>query len=381
MTVIDSGPRSTRPGLAERLQRRMNDLVASSKFQSWAARFPLTRGIARRDGERLMDLVAGFAHSQVLQALVSLRILDHLRDRSRNLGDLSQVTQVPADRLQRLCNAASALNLLSIRPNGDIALARLGAALNGVPGLKQMILHHEILYRDLADPAAFFRSESEPELAGFWPYVFGAGREVDPEQAALYSDLMAQSQALVAEETLKAVPLADAEVLLDVGGGTGAFLTAAGQCHAHLKLKLFDLAGVADAALERFSSADLSDRAETVVGNFQTDPLPTGADTISLVRVLYDHQDDVVRKLLSKCFDTLPLGGRLIISEPMSGDPKPDRAGDAYFALYCLAMGTGTVRKPSEIKRLLLEAGFKDISVPKMHRRFITQTILARKLD
>ncbi|MCU0907975.1 MAG: SAM-dependent methyltransferase, partial [Rhodobacteraceae bacterium] len=44
--------------------------VASPGFQSWAARFPLTKGLVRREGDAMMDLVAGFVHSQVLAALV-----------------------------------------------------------------------------------------------------------------------------------------------------------------------------------------------------------------------------------------------------------------------------------------------------------------------
>jgi demethylspheroidene O-methyltransferase len=40
-------------------------LISSRKFQTWAAGFPLTRGIVRREGEALFDLLAGFCHSQV----------------------------------------------------------------------------------------------------------------------------------------------------------------------------------------------------------------------------------------------------------------------------------------------------------------------------
>ena len=44
-------------------------------------------------------------------------------------------------------------------------MTRRGARLVGVPGLDAMIKHHDILYRDLSDPAAFFRGETETELA------------------------------------------------------------------------------------------------------------------------------------------------------------------------------------------------------------------------
>jgi demethylspheroidene O-methyltransferase len=63
---------------------------------------------------------------------------------------------------------------------------------------------------------------------------------------------MAQSQTLVAEEALRVVDLRGVRTLLDVGGGTGAFLTAAGLAHPGLNLHLFDLPVVAEGAAARF---------------------------------------------------------------------------------------------------------------------------------
>ncbi len=68
-----------------------------------------------------------------------------------------------------------------------------------------MIRHHAVFYRDLADPVALLRGGAETELARFWPYVFGASGPIDPEVAATYSGLMADTQAMVAEDTLRLV--------------------------------------------------------------------------------------------------------------------------------------------------------------------------------
>jgi len=136
---------------------------------------------------------------------------------------------------------------------------------------------------------------------------------------------------------------------MDVGGGTGAFLTAVGQAAAGPKLVLFDLPEVAPAARARFEAAGLSGRVTIVPGSFRDDPLPRGADAISLVRVLYDHADETVAQLLRAVHAALPPGGRVIVSEPMAGASRPERAGDVYFAFYCMAMQTGRARAPGEI--------------------------------
>jgi demethylspheroidene O-methyltransferase len=369
-----------RPSLIDRFYGWRTALIGSRRFQTWAARMPFAARIARRDGERLFDLTAGFLHSQVLQAFVQFDLPSHLSDRPRSAEDLALRLSIAPDRMRVMCQAAASLGLLNRNRDGRYALGRLGAALPGIPGLAQMIKHHDVLYRDIADPVDFFQDGSDTELAGFWPYVFGATGQIDPETAAIYSDLMAQSQTLVAEEALRHLRMDGVETLLDIGGGTGAFLTAVGLKHPGIALHLFDLPVVASGARARFNDAGLLDRTTITGGSFRTDALPMGADAISLIRVLYDHTDDTVRMLLSKAHAALPAGGRVIVSEPMSGGAKPTRAGDAYFGIYCMAMGTGRARSADEIAALLSDTGFGEVRIRKTARPFITGLVEARKV-
>ena len=120
-----------------------------------------------------------------------------------------------------------------------------------MPGLEAMIRHHRMFYRDLTDPVGLLRGETETELARFWPYVLGADAEIGGEAAGRYSELMATSQALVAEEILRSVRLDGVSHLMDVGGGTGAFLAAVADAYPDLRLTLFDLPAVTGAAEAR----------------------------------------------------------------------------------------------------------------------------------
>lgn len=356
-------------------------LVATPSFQTWAARFPFTRRIVRSEGMAMFDLVAGFCHSQILQALVKLEVPQRLLERELPLDVISGACAVPVARMQVLLSGGVAIGLLKQRRNGHYALTTRGAALAGVPGLAGMIAHHDVLYRDLADPVAFFRGETTTELADFWPYVFGAGGATDPQVTATYSQLMADSQVLVAADTLAAIDLRGATRMMDVGGGTGVFLGAVGAAYSDLPLTLFDLPAVALAAGSRFAKLGLSERTDIIAGSFRDGPLPQGADVISLVRVLYDHADVTVAALLRAAHDALPVGGRLIISEPMTGGSQPQRAGDAYFAIYCMAMRTGRARSADEIAVLLADAGFGQIRRPRAPRPFVTSVIESVRLS
>lgn len=377
MSLADQ--KDARKSLKDRFYAWRTALIGSRAFQQRAARLPIAATVARKDGEALFDLVAGFAHSQILMALVQLELPDHLHVQPRTLTDLATRTGIPEPRMKVLAQGAAALGLMTLQKDGRYSLGRLGAALPGIPGLQQMIRHHDVLYRDLSDPVAFFKDGSDTELADFWPYVFGASGDVDPQVAATYSELMADSQTLVAEEALAHVDLSKAKMLLDVGGGTGVFLSAAGHAYPNLNLHLFDLPAVIDPATARFEREGLSSRADTTGGSFRTDPLPNCADMISLVRVLYDHADETVAMLLAKAYAALPSGGRIIVAEPMSGGDTPNRPGDAYFGLYCMAMRTGKARSAAEISTHLSKAGFQDVRIVKTSRPFVTGMVCATK--
>ncbi len=375
MVAIETDSHKRRAFSFGRIRQRLMKLVSQPGFQSWASRFPLTRRIARKDGEQLFDLVAGFAYSQVLFAIVKLDILEHLRNQPLSAEVLASKTGLTPERLEMLCNAGVALELLSIDKNGCYQLARLGAATLGVPGLRQMILHHDLLYQDIADPVAFLAGQTSPSLAEFWPYVrTETAKEVSGEAANKYSELMAASQRMVAEETLDTVDFGQFHSLMDVGGGTGAFLTEVTKRHPEIHVTLFDLPAVVEAA----KSMPVLPDAQLIGGSF-LEELPEGNDAISLIRVLYDHSDTTVSQLLGRVFDALPSGGLVIISEPMTGGSHPNRSGDVYFSLYTLAMKTGKARAPETIANFLENSGFQQIRTHKSARPFVTSVVTAHK--
>jgi demethylspheroidene O-methyltransferase len=349
-------------------------LAMSPRFHRMAARLPGLRGIVRREGAELFQIISGFVQSQALVALVEARVLHCLAAGPTGTDDLSRQVAIPPAPLDVLMRAGAALKLVSKDRSGRWRLAPRGAAFLTVPGLEPMVRHHHVLYRDLSDPLAFFRGQTETELARFWPYVFGPLAQEDAGLAARYSRLMAESQVLVAEDTLRLVDLSLRRHLLDVGGGTGAFLAEVGKVHAGLSLSLLDMPAVLAAV-----PSDLRARLTLCPGDFRADPLPEGADTISLIRVLYDHPDTTVAALLAKVRAALPPGGMVLISEPMSGGDRPDPATDIYFATYTLAMRTGRTRSADEISAALQDAGFRDIRMRPGDRPYVTSVVTARR--
>ncbi len=355
-------------------------LVGSRHFRRWAAGFPLTRPIAQRRARGLFDLVAGFVYSQVLLACVRLRLFDMLAEEPQTLSALAPRLGLSEDAAQRLLMAAVSLDLVERRSRGRFGLGPLGAPLVGDAAIASMVEHHADLYVDLADPVALLRGEARTSaLANYWPYAAAeAPGTLAADVVTPYSALMSASQTLVSDEVLDAYSFDSHQRLLDVGGGEGTFLSAVAARAPHLKLVLFDLPAVAERARLKFAEQGLSARTTVAGGSFFSDPLPTGCDVISLVRVIFDHDDARALQILKAVRWAIPDEGTLLLTEPMSGTRGAEAMGDAYFGFYLLAMGKGRSRSAAQLTELLVAAGFDRVRLLRNPMPLQTQLIVAR---
>ena len=352
--------------------------LAKPAFQRWATRFPLTRPITQRRARELFDIAAGFVYSQVLFACVETRLLEVLARGPRSPQALAAELGLPPEGVRRLLGAAESLRLVQTRDDGSAGLGELGAAMLGNPGIAAMVSHHQRLYADLADPVGLLRGRRETQLSGFWAYVTDGDRHaISSEQVGAYSELMAVSQAMIADDVLDAVSLGGSRHLLDIGGGQGAFASAALARWPQLSATVFDLPAVAARANLRFAEAGLSARASAVGGDVFADPLPRGADVVSLNRVLHDHDDGPALSILRAAHRALPRGGRLLIAEPMSGTRGAEPMGEAYFGFYLMAMGSGRPRTLAEIARFAESAGFRRCREWVTHRPLLVRVLTA----
>ena len=374
---------------ADRLGALMDRWLTSDALYRWSVSNPLTRWITRRRARQVFDLMAGFVYSQVLLACVRLRILEAVAAQPRSLDELAQWTQLPPAGLQRLLQSALALGLLNLRSQGRYGLGPLGAPVAGHAGIRAMIEHHAVLYQDMQDPVAMLQGPGQPgAMAQYWPYTLDEeAQAAQAAQAALaqadkyarYSNLMSASQPFVVDEILASYRFDDHLCVMDVGGGQGTFMSRLALHAKHLHVKLFDLPEVAALARANFARQGLQDRSDAHPGSFLKDPLPQGADLVTLIRVAHDHPDADVRTLLASIYQALPAGGTLLLSEPMAQEADETPQGDAYFHFYLLAMGAGRLRTPRELMAMMAEAGFSHLEIVPNPMPLQTQILIGRK--
>jgi len=375
------------PGPASRMDRwrigyiaRRNAIFGSASFQHWCARLPFIRRIAKTRATQMMDHLVGFTYSQVLKAVIEVGLLDLLAKGPVSASYIADKTDLSHDAALCLLRGARALDLAEEAISDGWMLGEQGAVLVADEGTQAMILHHRLLYRDLLDPVEILRKDRrEPtELSRFWSYA-GAlhGAAERGEETAEYSRLMATSQRYVADQVLAAFRFSRANSLLDVGGGHGAFLRRVGEVYPQLRLGLFDLPEVAEAARVPLSEIVGAKRLTCHPGNFFEDAVPQGYDIISLVRILHDHDDEPAAALLHNIRESLTPGKRLLIAEPMARIPGAEPMGEAFFGFYLWTMGSGRARSPAELIAMCRTAGFSSARLIAGPQPVIASMIIA----
>jgi len=336
--------------------------------------------MARRRARALFDLCSGFVYSQILSTCVQLELFALLQSGPMGRNAIAQAVGLDRDSADVLLRSATSLKLLENRGRDRYGLGIHGAALLANPGVCKMIEHHTFLYRDMTDPVALLkREQDETMLSMFWDYAgarsqqTGEGLGTEP-----YTDLMSASQAMVAEQIIDSYPLHTHQRLLDVGGGDGTFLRTVATAAPDLSLMLFDLPPVAERAQARFTESHTHNEVSCHGGSVFEDDLPEGADVISLVRVIHDHNDDAALAILKRCRKALPAGGTLLLAEPMGREKVGDPATDAYFGMYLHAMGRGRPRTAQELQALIAEAGFNRCQSLRTHLPMLTSLLVAK---
>ena len=374
------------PGWREKWLLGRNRWLGDPRFQRWSMRLPGLRRIAEHHANAIFGVITGFVYTKTLTAVVDAGVIRSLAAAPASTQALADAAGLDGDAMARLLAAAAAIDIVETLPGDRWTLGQRGAALASNEGALAMIEHHKLFYDDLADPLPMLRAgRGGGKLADFWSYAGAAGRGEPADaaagphaqaSAAAYSALMAASQPMVAEQVIAAHDFGRYRHLLDIGGGHGAFVAAVAARHPALGLAILDLPPVADAARASLAARGMGGVA-VHGGSFRDDDLPAGADIVSLVRILHDHDDAVVAALLAKIYKSLPAGGRLLIAEPMAGTRGAEAMGDAYFGLYLWAMGSGRPRTAGAYAAMLRAAGFVRVREIRTNLPMVTQLLVA----
>jgi ubiquinone/menaquinone biosynthesis C-methylase UbiE len=155
---------------------------------------------------------------------------------------------------------------------------------------------------------------------------------------------------------------AEAERVVDVGGGSGGL--AIGLCRElpHIRVTLFDLPSVVPIAREMIGEAGLADRIKVETADILDKPLPGGFD-IATARALFQVlSPDQCRKAARNIAAALPSGGAFFIVGFITDDTRLSPKISVGLNMSFLNMfDDGQAYTESQYRDWLVEAGFTDV--------------------
>jgi 3-hydroxy-5-methyl-1-naphthoate 3-O-methyltransferase len=331
----------------------------------------------------LMQLTTGFWAFKTLAAAHELDVFSRLSGTTGvTAGELAEVLGIEERPAEMLLTACAALGLL-VKSDGRYANSPLAEEflVHGKPyyfgGWVQML--DQRLYPGWARLTEAIRTNR--------PTTWDPDRQSslfdgeDPQLLEVFWEAMHSLSTLTARALGQAVDLRGARRLLDVGGGSAAYDIELCRHYPNLDATVYELPKVADIAAGKIQEAGLSERIDTVTGDFFADPsLPGGHDTILLSMILHDWAEDRCRVILEKCWAALPGGGQVIIAELLVNDERTGPASAALMSLNMLVETEGRNYTPAEYSRWLDDVGFQDIRTVWFEAAGANGALIARKL-
>ena len=308
----------------------------------------------------LMQLATAFWAFGTLAAAVELDLFSKISGAGTNADELMTLLGLPPRPAEVLLSGCAGLGLLQKRddrfhntPLADEYLVRSKPYYFG--GLVTM--HFQQLYLPWHRVVEALKTDHR---VGFEDQTRDWAQTVaqNAEQQRVFTEAMHSISIQSGKAVAKAFDFSKRKQLLDVGGGSGAYCIEAIRRYPRFNAVVFDTAPVLEIAKRKIAEAGLSAQIETVSGDFFSEELPKGSDTILLSMILHDWGPDKNRAILRKCFDTLPSGGAIIISELMMDDNKcgpPPAALMAMTMIIChrgAKLYLGGVRRMAEGSRL-----------------------------
>lgn len=151
--------------------------------------------------------------------------------------------------------------------------------------------------------------------------------------------------------------LADAKVLLDVGGGTGIYSVACLKRYPKLRAVVWDRPQVLKVAKEFAEAAGVADRLRLEPGDMFADPVPAGCDAVLLSNILHDWDVPECRTLVSRLAAAMPAGGRLLIHDAFLNDALDGPLPIALYSANLFCVTEGRCYSAAECRAWCAEAG------------------------
>ena len=314
--------------------------------------------------DAMFQIVLNFWMSRAVYIIAKLGIPDLLKDGPKTTNELAAATTTHAPSLYRVLRALASVGVVKARDEGKFELTPISELLvTDAPGSVRWFMVSELGEEHYPAWGNLMHSVKTGEIAfdnafgmNIWEYF-----SKNPEKGALFNDSMSVVTAVVNEAITSGYDFSGVRKLVDVGGGHGGLMTAILKKNPHLTGLVFDAPEVITGTREKIKAAGLSERCETVGGDF-FQSVPAGGDAYILKWIIHDWDDEKSIKILRNIRQHLSGDSRLIVVDAVV--PETDVLDfSKFFDLNMLVMTGGKERTEAEFRQLFQSAGFKLLRV------------------
>jgi SAM-dependent methyltransferase len=302
----------------------------------------------------IFQVANGFMAAKYLFVANEIGLFEALADSPASLDDLAQRTGIPRRTLRIVTDAMVALGF--VEQQGDL-YRNSAVASTFLSGRTTADLRPALRYWNRLNYHRWTKLEEavRTDQAVLGEFAFSA------EEQPLYTEGVEAITAGMARALVMTYDCSHHRRILDLGGGTGSFLTALLQQYSGLEATLYDLPAVAALARQRLAGSPFAARLRIVEGDFFADPLPEDHDAILLANVLHNFLPERNRVLLQRLCRSAPAAARLLLVDFWTNPTHTQPLTAALMAGAFLLTSQGDVYSAEEVRDWLQATGWRTI--------------------
>ena len=310
------------------------------------------------DTTRLQKIAQAYWESAALMAAVELEIFTAIAHGHDTVAAVAKAVGISPRNAERLLTALAAMTLLdrtrdrfTNAPDVQRFLVKDGERYAG-----PWILFTKPRWEAFGKLCEHLRRHEENHLGQYTEFSVDDARRY---HAATYSIGMGAARLFS-----RSVDLTGRKLLLDLGGGSGAYSIVATKTYPGLKAIVLDLPPVAVVAQEYIAANDAADRVTAMPGDFTETDFPKGADVVVMASNLPQYEPDLIRLVVAKAFAAMAPGGEMhLIGETLHDDRRGPLSAALWGLNEAIQGSTGVAHTEGEVKGYLQGAGFTDVAV------------------
>jgi SAM-dependent methyltransferase len=303
----------------------------------------------------IFAVARAFMQSRVLLTAVELGVFTALDKGSRTADQVATALGTDPRGVDRLMNALCAMGFLA-KDDGRFANSEAAGRflVQGKPEYVAGLLHAAHLYRS-------WGTLTDAVRRGGSVLAEGSQSWDEAGKAAFIAAMHGRGWA-VARQAAAALDLTGVGRVLDVGGGSGLFSMAMARIKPGLAATVFDLPDVVPLTQKYVAQEGLSDRVDTMAGDYHVDDLPTGYDLVLLSAIVHSCSPGQNERLIRKCAAAANPGGQVVVQDHLMSEDRTLPPDGAFFALNMLVnTAGGDTYTEAEITQWLKDAGLIEI--------------------